>query len=122
MGGIVMKPFNLEEAKAGKPVCTSEGRPVRIICFDRLSNGKEYILSLVKEGDSEFLISTDMEGITISNLYRRDNLMMAGEKKHGWINIYEGGITSCIYPTEEQALLNVDTEGYSATIKIEWQE
>lgn len=76
---------------------------------------------IVKE-NSEFLISTDTAGITISNLYRHNNLMMAGEKQHGWINIYKCGITSYIYPTEKQALSNVDPEGYSATIKIEWQE
>lgn len=28
-----MKPFNLEEAKAGKPVCTRDGRTVEIISF-----------------------------------------------------------------------------------------
>lgn len=31
-----MKPFNLEEAKAGKPVCNREGNDVRIICFDKM--------------------------------------------------------------------------------------
>ena len=30
-----MRPFNLEEAKAGKPVCLRDGRPVRVICYDR---------------------------------------------------------------------------------------
>lgn len=29
-----MKPFNLEEAKAGKPVCTRDGYDARILCFD----------------------------------------------------------------------------------------
>lgn len=29
-----MKPFNLEEAKAGKPVCTRDGRKVNILRFD----------------------------------------------------------------------------------------
>lgn len=29
-----MKPFNLEEAKAGKPVCTRDGRRVEIISFE----------------------------------------------------------------------------------------
>lgn len=29
-----MKPFDLEAAKAGKPVCTRDGRKARIICFD----------------------------------------------------------------------------------------
>ena len=28
------KPFNLEEAKAGRPVCTRNGQEVRIICFN----------------------------------------------------------------------------------------
>lgn len=28
------KPFNLEEAKAGKPVCTRGGHKAKIICFD----------------------------------------------------------------------------------------
>ena len=29
-----LKPFNLEAAKQGKPVCTRDGRKARIICFD----------------------------------------------------------------------------------------
>lgn len=34
-----MKPFNLEEAKAGKPVCTRDGRRVEIISFENPNNG-----------------------------------------------------------------------------------
>ena len=30
-----LKPFDLEAAKAGAKVITRDGRPVRIICFDR---------------------------------------------------------------------------------------
>ena len=33
-----MKPFNLEEAKVGKPVCTRNGRRVEIISFENPSN------------------------------------------------------------------------------------
>lgn len=33
-----MKPFNLEEAKAGKPVCTRDGRRVEIIFFENPNN------------------------------------------------------------------------------------
>lgn len=33
-----MKPFNLEEAKAGKPVCTRDGRRVEIISFENPSD------------------------------------------------------------------------------------
>lgn len=32
-----MKPFNLEEAKQGKPVCTRDGCKARILCFDKIS-------------------------------------------------------------------------------------
>lgn len=33
-----LKPFSLEAAKAGKPVCTRDGHKARIICFDRKDN------------------------------------------------------------------------------------
>ena len=29
-----MREFSMEEAKAGKAVCTRDGRRVRILCFD----------------------------------------------------------------------------------------
>lgn len=31
-----LKEFDIEAAKAGKPVCTRDGRKARIICFDRM--------------------------------------------------------------------------------------
>lgn len=40
-----MKPFNLEEAKAGKPVCTRDGRDARVVCFD--AKGEFPIVGLV---------------------------------------------------------------------------
>lgn len=41
-----MKPFDLEAAKAGKPVCTRDGRKARIICFDR--NWEYPIVALIE--------------------------------------------------------------------------
>lgn len=40
------KPFDLEQAKAGKPVCTRDGRKARIICFD-LKNGNHPIVAVI---------------------------------------------------------------------------
>lgn len=37
-----MKPFNLEEAKAGKPVCTRDGRRVEIISFENPNSVLSY--------------------------------------------------------------------------------
>lgn len=119
-----MKPFDIELAKQGKPVCTRDGRPVRILCYDfirpeitpivasvKLSNGQETIFCY-KENGRQYL---EKERCT--------DLMMAPEKKEGWINIYEGQLTSkVIYTCEEDALNSNSKNGYIATIKIEWEE
>ena len=52
-----MKPFDLEAAKAGAPVCTENGIPVRILCFDR--KGSEFpIIALKDNTDSHESFST----------------------------------------------------------------
>lgn len=60
-----MKPFNLEQAKAGKPVCTRDGKDARIICWD--CAGTEPIIALVKynfdeEDDSEIAFHYGING------------------------------------------------------------
>lgn len=35
-----MKPFDIELAKQGKPVCTRDGRPVKILCYDFITSVK----------------------------------------------------------------------------------
>ena len=37
-----LKPFDLQKAKEGKPVCTRDGRKARIICFD-VNNDKPIV-------------------------------------------------------------------------------
>ena len=46
-----LKPFDLEAAKAGKPVYTRDGRKARIICFDRID--AKPILALVPSTDGK---------------------------------------------------------------------
>lgn len=46
------KPFNLEQAKAGKPVCTRDGRKARIICFNAKTLCDYPIIALVENSDS----------------------------------------------------------------------
>lgn len=49
-----MKEFNLELAKAGHPVCTRDGNPVRIICFD--VKGTNYpIVAAIMIGNEEYI-------------------------------------------------------------------
>lgn len=74
-----LKEFNLEEAKAGKPVCTRDGRKARIICFD-LNNKNFPIVAIINCDSEENAYQYDIEGICDehdNNL----NLMMSFEKK-----------------------------------------
>lgn len=119
-----MKPFNIELAKQGKPVCTKDGKKARIICFDKI--GCYPVIALVQE-----------EGMEMCHFYTEDgkcadsgdnkNLMMLPEKKEMWINIYKGLISpfpgSCLYNTEEKAKDAVKgDENYVTTVKVCWEE
>lgn len=48
---IGLKPFSIELAKEGKPVCTRDGRDVRIVCFDM--ENEFPIVALVKDKDGK---------------------------------------------------------------------
>lgn len=124
------KPFDLEQAKAGKPVCTRDGREVRIICFDaELENYP--IVALVEEEFStqERLFTYTNEGkVCRNNSMHTLDLVMPLKKKTGWINIYHinnedtvSGI-KCIYKTKEDARRNAILSGAVDTIEIEWHE
>lgn len=133
-----LKPFNLEAAKSGKPVCTRDGRKVRIICFDRVTNStNEYTGHLIvlvtnPNGDEQSFYYTEKGNLAGEDEY--DNLkwdlMMLPEKKEGWINIYpnELKIKSClavsgekVYPTKELAEYHA-LHDCIATVPVEWEE
>ena len=136
-----LKPFDLEAAKAGKPVCTRDGRKVRIISFDRkfLFNGVSYpIIALVEDtAKEETIYGYNEKGkIIIENdtPYKGD-LMMLPQKKEGWINIYNHNTISTskencyimtgvsVFKTKESAISYKDKDKeYIDTIKIEWEE
>ena len=124
-----LKPFSLELAKQGRPVCTRDGHKARIICFDRVTNStNEYRRSLVvlitnPNGDEQSWYYTD-KGVIIGG-YKYDNydLMMLPEKKEGWVNVYKGGLLDTkSYPTKKEAFDKACPEGYVDTVKISWEE
>lgn len=76
-----MKPFDLEKAKAGKPVVTRDGRPVRIICFNMVDNNGGYpLVALVcnKNGVEE-IRSYNQEGHFIKGDEHDLDLLMFSE-------------------------------------------
>lgn len=114
-----LKPFDLEAAKAGKPVCTRDGRRARIICADAKS---EYpVIALVERGEgTEAVISYRLDGRRGDNcLEASDDLMMLTEKKEGWVNVYKNQIHDTLESAEEG---HKGTTDYIKTIKVSWEE
>ena len=118
--GKNLKPFNLETAKQGKPVCTRDGRKARIICFDMNSFNNHIIVALItEENGTETIYSYTSDGKWKETKTEND-LMMLPEKKEEWINIYEDMV---MYASEEEAKMGIATErNYIATVKVEWEE
>lgn len=122
---LSLKPFDLEAAKAGKPVCTRDGRKARIICWDK--KGNYPIVALIQDNENSEHIEYYTENGIFSNGGNEKNrdLMMFTRKKEGWLNIYKDfeDTVCCVYPTEKEALEDGETEkDYITTIKIEWEE
>ena len=120
-----MKPFDLEAAKAGKPVCTRDGRKARIICFDRklLFKGISYpIIALVEDtAKEETVYGYNEKGKVMieDDATYKDDLMMLPQKKEGWIIIHK----EAIYDKETAEKIARETTANVIRIqKIEWEE
>ena len=119
--GKNLKPFSLEAAKLGKPVCTRDGRKARIICFDK--RGGCPIIALVETFVVEYdCIREETYYYTIDgreigqNAESKDDLMMLPEKKEGWININKD---AGLFKSKEEAERNC-TKDY-ATVRVEFE-
>lgn len=129
-----LKPFDLEAAKAGKPVCTRDGRKVRIISFDRHGEDCPIIALVVdsKNAECEEVIDYTLDGICNENIinHNKYDLMMFTRKKEGWVNVYKSDNnkysallgSAYVYKTKGEAELNFDEDNGLATVKIEWEE
>ena len=126
MKEIKLKPFDLEAAKAGKPVCTRDGRKARIICFDRrlfYKNVSYPILAVVERSDGEDdVCGYNEKGKVLieDGAEYKDDLMMLPEKKEGWVNVYSNRLGGP-YESKEYAL-KLKMEDCIDTVKINWSE
>ena len=123
----ILKEFDLEAAKAGKSVCTRDGRKARIICFD--AKGDRPIIALVEMGTAETPNNYPIDGKAVSAKETSCDLMMLPEKKEGWVNVYreetnnnERLIEQTIYKTRKEAFNKACPQGYITTTKINWEE
>ena len=132
-----MKQFNLEEylKNPSRKVVTRDGRSVRIICIDRVSEKGYPLVALVMKDGHEFVHTYNRYGHFYTDDTNHDlDLCFAPDKHEGWVNIYKAGVQretlgclhthyvgSCIWPTEEAAKTAADADDI-VTIKIEWEE
>jgi hypothetical protein len=122
-----MREFNLEKAKAGKPVCTRDGRNARIICFDA-KRGNYPIVALIDDKGVEYVSYFSLDG-KYDNGVDSNDLFMASEKHEGWANILVGSACksdlnryfSGIFTTKEEAQ-RYNTDNIVDCVKIEWEE
>lgn len=112
-----LKPFDLEAAKAGKPVCTRDGRKARIICFDTINKGNYPIIALLEDKGCEAIFYYNKDGKC--NVGTELDLMMLPEKKEGWIIIHK----EATYDKETAEKIARETTANVIRIqKIEWEE
>lgn len=113
-----MKPFNLEEAKVGKPVVTREGIPVRMLCFDGGLADDHNIIYIVKD----IVMWVKSNGCYSDKFESVWDLFMKPLKQTVWVNVYNDSgriYTLNSYATQEEALLNTAPKHYLKTISIE---
>ena len=120
---VQMKPFDLEAAKAGKPVCTRDGRKARILCFDRLCCDEiSTIVACVlsKDGKDENVIIYNSDGFMADKQHPyADDLMMIPEKKEGWAKVRKD---INLYDTKEEADRKMIGNDEYVTAKVCWEE
>ena len=124
-----LKPFDIQKAREGKPVCTRDGRKARIICFD--AKDTQPIIGLYEKNIDgivrEYLCSYHTDGRMYDDQNTGYDLMMSPEKKEGWVNVYKGidGITFSRHPhiSKEKAIEEaVSLPGRIDTVKVFWEE
>lgn len=115
-----LKPFDLDAAKSGKPVCTRDGRKARIICFD--AKGDFPIAALVETNNIEEVYLYTNNGLShleSNDLESSSDLMMLSEKRSGWAKIRKG---INLYDTKKEADRKMIGNDEYVTAKVEWEE
>lgn len=131
-----LKPFDIQKAREGKPVCTRDGHKARIICFDYNGETGDYpIVALVhyNKGNKcyERVLKYTSDGFfnKYGDCQHNDDLMMSPEKKEGWVNIVRGSNGSPhmgrgIFQSKEEAenAIKAFSDNLIDTVKISWEE
>jgi hypothetical protein len=121
------KKFDLEAAKNGAPVITRDGRPARIICFDRKHNLNNIVALIENSEGVEVALLFYSGGEYYSDIESDNDLFIAPVKKNGWINIYPPGSVNASAYCSEAYVSKAMAEHYAVKdrvtcLEIEWLE
>lgn len=125
------KDFDIEKAKQGLPVVyfiNGMYLPVRIICFDRITNyDSAPVIGLTLNNGAELMVYSNALGEDPNG--NKKILFMAPVKRQEWVNIYKAHErTRCSessYPSEAEAKAGIDpgrTQYISTVLIHEWEE
>ena len=122
-----MKPFDINLAKQGHPVCTRDGRPARVICWDcksSIGEDKTPIVALIQLSDGgEYPYCYYKNGLFTDRHTDKRDLMMASVKHEGWVIVFANGELTgqVVYKSKEDALKVIGDNEWCVA-KIEWEE
>ncbi len=122
-----LKPFDLEASKAGAPVMTRDGRPVRILAFD-VEGARYPVVAAVKtlDGKREAIQMYTESGEYSYVVAKHDyDLVMARVKHRAWVNVYKSEQYHIVdtFDTEEEAIKYGEKfSTYITTVLVEWEE
>jgi hypothetical protein len=119
-----MKPFDLEQALAGAPVCTREGKPVtQLTKFDLPEKG---VVRLVGVTSGRHIERWYPNGSYEFHDHSQNDLLMTPVKKVGWIARFgyphcsKSYVVGQVHESEEDAkAYQPDAAGYH---EISWEE
>ena len=117
-----LKPFDIQKARKGKPVCTRDGRRARIVCFDKREGFPIVALVETKVNSriSEEVALFDIDGRAVtSDIDSKLDLMMLPEKKEGWVKVRKD---INLYDTKEEADRKMIGNDEYVTAKVYWEE
>lgn len=128
-----MREFNLQKylENPNQKVVTRAGRPARIICTDRKTEGeyRDSVIALVylEKDKREYVLDYFPDGKVSHDSDSPSDLFFAPTKHEGWINMYcnSGDLyfSNVIYNNEQDAKKKAKgSPYYVATTKIEWED
>ena len=125
-----MRSFSLEEFKkdASRRVVTRDGREVRILCTDRISEFPIIALVFDIAQQEEVVVTFQKDGKYDDQ--RGENpldLFFALTKREGWVNLFKDEelpfINGDVYKSEKDAKeAAIGEPDFIASVKIEWEE